>query len=156
MHLDVMHVFRQAAVNVLDSYGFSGIRSHEVRVFGDTFARTGAAGVSLALSGALCGSVGFAVPRGSLAAFAGRVMGASVEPPSFAEQCEVLCELANIMGGHAMGQLYAMGFGVDMSIPTLSRGPEVLWCFAPAADAVLFPVDSDQGLLEVVLSVNPG
>lgn len=156
MHLDVMHVFRQAAVSVLDSYRFSGIRSQEVRVFGDTFARTDAAGVSLTLSGVLCGSMGFVVPRGSLAAFAGRVMGAPVESPLFKEQCEVLCEVANIVGGHAMGQLYAMGFGVDMSTPTLSPGPEVLWCFSPAAGAVLFPVDTDQGLLEVVLSVNPG
>lgn len=156
MHLDVMHVFRQAAVNVLDSYRFSGIRSQDVRVFGDTFARTGAAGVALTLRGALCGFMGLVVPHAALAAFAGRVLGSSVETPGFAEQCEVLCEVANIIGGHALGQLYGLGFGVDLSTPTLSPGPEVLWCFSPAENAVLLPIDTDQGLLEVVLSVNPG
>ena len=155
MNVDTIHAFRQATVSVLESYGFSGVRLEEVLVCPETCSRSAAVGVAVGLSGGLSGQLGFVFSRDQLPGFVGQVVRAPIAADQVQDQHDIATEFANIVAGHAMGQLYGMGMGVDISPPILAPGPEVLWSFPEDAESVVVPVVTDQGRVEVVLSVFP-
>jgi len=74
-------------------------------------------------------------------------------PGQIGEQLDIASEFVNIVAGHAMGQLYGLGLGVEISPPERQPGPEVTWGFPLDADSVVIPVCSHQGQVAVVLSV---
>jgi len=155
MNIDIVGAFRQAVVSVLESYGFGQPRLADVLVCREVCVREDALGVSIEFDGDLAGVLAFVFPRADLPGIAGQVVRGEIGPDQIEDRQDIVAELANIVAGHAMGQLYGQGLGVDITPPLLLPGPEVAWHFADEADTVVIPVQTDRGKLELVLSISP-
>ncbi|MBF0503064.1 MAG: chemotaxis protein CheX [Candidatus Riflebacteria bacterium] len=153
MDVNILNQFILAASSVFEQVANLKLKKEKVNIFEHGTKVIADVATLIGITGKVKGQMVVTLTSNTAMKFASAIM--MGEPVNeYNELAESgVCEMANMIGGDAAQRLNALGYTVDVAVPSIIRGNAVEISFQPNTPIFMVAFSSEWGPIEVVLRI---